>query len=74
MSFVTVSYINWHILGNKDMCAQFLRDRDLYISKTTGNSNEHQTIKTLWRRVKNKYGIKSCRETDLFEYQQQEEW
>lgn len=73
MSFLTVSYINWHILGNKDMCAQFLRERDLHISKITGNGTEIQTIKALWRRVKNKYGIKSCRATDLFQYKNQKE-
>lgn len=66
MSFLTVSYFYWHILGNKEMCAQFLRERDLHITTET------QTIKTLWRRVKNKYGIKSCRATNLFEYRHQE--
>lgn len=74
MSFLTVSYINWHILGNKDRCAQFLRKQDLHISKIAENGTEIQSIKTLWRRVKNKYGIKSCRTNDLFEYQHQEEW
>lgn len=68
MNFLTVSYFYWHILGNKDMCAQFLRERDVYIAKVTENGAETLTIKTLWRRVKNKYGIKSSKVTKLFEY------
>jgi hypothetical protein len=69
MSFLTATYFHWHIFGNKDICAQFLKTRDLHI----GNSIQTQSIKALWRRVKNKYGIKSSRATDLFEYQRQEE-
>jgi len=73
MSFLPVSYFYWQILGNKDMCAQFLRERELRITKITRNETETQTIKMLWKRVKNKYGIKSCRATDLFEYQHKED-
>jgi len=73
MSFLTVSYFYWHILGDKDMCAQFLKERELHITKITGNRAETQTIKMLWKRVKNKYNIKSCRATDILKYQHQED-
>jgi len=73
MSYLTVSYFYWHILGNKDVCAQFLRERELRINKITENGTETQTIKMIWKRVKNKYGIKSCRATDLFKYQHQDD-
>lgn len=73
MNFLTVSYFYWHILGNNDMCAQFLKERDLHITKITKKCAETLTIKELWRRVKKKYGIQSCRTTNLFEYQQHEE-
>lgn len=73
MSFLTVSYFYWHILGNKDMCAQFLRERDLHISKITENGTETQTTRVLWKRVKNKYGMKSSRSTNILDYQYQED-
>lgn len=73
MSYLTVSYFYWHLLGNKDICAQFLKDRELRINKITGNRTETQPIKLLWKRVKNKYSIKSCRCTELFEYKNQED-
>ncbi|KAE9545660.1 hypothetical protein AGLY_001203 [Aphis glycines] len=52
MSFLTVSYFYWHILGDKDMCAQFLKERELHITKITGNRAETQTIKMFWKRIK----------------------
>lgn len=73
MSFLTVSYFYWHILGDKDMCAQFLKQRELHITKITGNRAKTQTIKMLWKHVKNKYNIKSCRATDILKYQHQED-
>jgi len=72
MSFLTASYFYWHIFGNQDMCTQFLGERNIHITKITENGTETQTIKKFWRRVKNKYGIKLCRATNLFEYRHQE--
>lgn len=74
MSFLTVSYLCWHILGNKDMCEQFLRKRDLYASKNSKTYTEAQNIKAFWRHVKNKYSIKSRKYTNLFKQQLQEDW
>lgn len=73
MSFLTVSYLYWHILGNKDICAQFLRERDLHITKITKNGTETQTTRALWKRVKNKYGMKSSRTTNFLNYQHQDD-
>lgn len=65
MNFLTVSHFYRHILENKDMCAQFLRECDLHIIKVTENCNETQTIKELWKQVKNKYGMKSSKRCQI---------